>query len=277
MNEQELQLLHHHQVVLNHFVAACEADARVVAATLYGSYAQGTADTYSDLDIGLITTDAAYEDFVADRAAFLRLLGEPLFLEDFDHPNSVFFIFSDGAEGELSLGRESQFNHNYGEPYRVLLDKTNILAGAVFPPCQPAQAEQIETLRRLVAWFWHDLSHFTTAMARGQLWWAYGQLEALRLYCVNLVRLRQNFLDADVGAEGYFKVEQALPGAQLSPLQATYCPLEQGAMVQAALVIVQFYQELAPLLARTHDIPYPAELDRVMSDRLERMCAARLR
>jgi predicted nucleotidyltransferase len=133
MDSQDIQLSHNHQVVLNRFIAAGKADARVLAATLYGSYAQGTADAYSDLDIGLITTDAAHGDFIAGHTAFLRLLGRLVFLEDFDHPNTVFFIFSDGAEGELSLVRESQFNHNHGEPYHALLDKTSILAGAVFP------------------------------------------------------------------------------------------------------------------------------------------------
>jgi Streptomycin adenylyltransferase len=186
---------------------------------------------------------------------------------------TLFFIFSDGTEGELTLGRESQFTHMHGGPYRVLFDKKHILAGAVFPWHTPAPAEQIETLRRLVYWFWHDLSHFTAAMGRGQLWWAYGQLEALRLICVNLARLRQNF---SAGADGYEKVEQAIPGEQLSSLQATFCPLEQGAMLQAALVSVDFYQELAPLLAQTHGITYPADLERVMSDRLEKLCDARL-
>ena len=90
---------HNHQVVMHRFVAACQADARVVAATLYGSYARGAADAYSDLDLGLITTDAAYEDFVAGREAFIRLLGEPLLLEDFDLPNLVFIIFPDGDRG----------------------------------------------------------------------------------------------------------------------------------------------------------------------------------
>jgi predicted nucleotidyltransferase len=274
MDAQAIQLPRQdHQAVLNGFVAACQADQRVVAATLYGSYARGAADAYSDLDLGLITTDEAYEDFVAGREAFLRLLGEPVFLEDFDLPNIVFFIFPDGTEVELSLGHESQFNHNHGGPYRILLDKKNILAGAVFPRNEPTQAEQTETLRRLVYWFWHDLSHFTTAMARGQLWWAYGQLETLRRYCVNLAHLRQDF---SAEAEGYEKVEQALPVEQLSPLQATFCPLEQDAMLQAALVIFRFYQELAPPLARTHGIPYPADLERVMYDRLEKLCNARL-
>ena len=265
---------HNHQVVMNRFVAACQADECVVAATLYGSYARGAADAYSDLDLGLITTDEAYEDFVAGREAFIRLLGEPLLLEDFDLPNIVFFIFPDGTEVELALGRESQFNHNHGGPYKVLLDKKNILAGAVFPRNEPTQAEQTETLRRLVYWFWHDLSHFIAAMGRGQLWWAYGQLEALRRYCVNLARLRYDF---SVEADGYDKMEQAIPGEQLSSLQATCCPLEPGAMLQAALIIVRFYQELAPLLARTHGIPYPADLARVMSGRLEKLCDTRLR
>jgi predicted nucleotidyltransferase len=260
-----------HQVVINRFVAACQADERVVAAFLGGSYVKGTADAYSDLDLSLITTAEAFEKFTAGREAFIRLLGEPLFLEDFDLSNIAFFIFPDGTEVELWFGSESHLNHIHSGPYRVLLDKKGLLAGAVFPEYQPAQAEQIETLRRLIYWFWHDLSHFITAMGRGRLWWAHGQLEALRRYCLNLARLRQNFSDAEVGEEGYFKVEQAIPAEQLAPLQATYCPLEQEAMLQAALVIVHFYQELASLLAQTHGITYPADLERVMVDRLEKL------
>jgi hypothetical protein len=196
-----------------------------------------------------------------------------VFVEDFDLPHIVFCIFPDGTEVELSLGHESQFNHNHGGPYTVLLDKKNLLAGAVFPRRHPTPAEQRETLRRLVYWFWHDLSHCIAALGRGHLWWAYGQLEILRRYCVNLARLRHNFA---VEADGYDKVEQAIPVEQLSPLQATCCPLEPGAILQAALVLVRFYQELAPLLARTHGLTYPAELERVMSERLEKLCDARL-
>ncbi len=276
MDVQGIQQPPHHQIVMNRFVAACQADERVVAAFLGGSHARGAADAYSDLDLYLITTDEAYDDFFAGREAFLRLLGEPLFLEDFNNYgfDLVLFIFSDGTGGELGLGCESRFTHIHGGPHRVLLDKKDILAGALFPGYEPAQTEQVETLRRLIYWFWHDLSHhFITPMARGQLWSAYGALDDLRLTCVNLARLRQNFRAA---AEGYEKVEQALPVEQLSPLQETFCPLERGAMLQAALAIVQFYQELAPPLAKAHGITYPADLDRVTYDRLEQLCNARL-
>src|SRR5215212_1636762 len=123
MDLQALQLSAKHQIFMNRFVAACQADERVVAAFLGGSYVKGTADAYSDLDLSLITTDAAYEAFFADRAAFLGQLGTPVFLEDFGRPKTVFFIFTDDTEGELWFGSPSRVDHIHIGPYRVLLDK----------------------------------------------------------------------------------------------------------------------------------------------------------
>src|SRR5262245_4717018 len=101
MDMQDIHLRHNHQGFVNRFVAACQADERVVATFLGGSYAKRTADAYSDIDLCLITTDAAYDDFIATRERFLRRLGELVFLEDFEHANVAFFIYSDDTEGEL--------------------------------------------------------------------------------------------------------------------------------------------------------------------------------
>ena len=100
MDSQELQQPRNHPVVMNRFVAACQADERVVAAFLGGSYARGTPDAYSDFDFGLIITDEAYDDFLAGREAFIRRPGEAVFLEDYHGGGAdfVFFIFSDGTE-----------------------------------------------------------------------------------------------------------------------------------------------------------------------------------
>jgi hypothetical protein len=264
-----MQLLPHHQAVVDRFVAACQADERVLAAFLGGSYARGAADAFSDLDLYLITTDAAHADFVAGHQAFVKRLGEPVFLENFDIPDIVFYVLADGTEGELRFGRASQFSHLHHGPYQVLLDKQGLLAGTVFPEPQPERSRQVEMLRRQVYWFWHDLSHFITAFGRGQYWWAAGQLEVLRRCCVNLARLRHNFSDADVGEEAYFKVENAISIEALSALQTTFCPMEREALLQSALRTVRFYQELAPDLARIHGVDYPAELEGVMLERLE--------
>jgi predicted nucleotidyltransferase len=251
--------------VIERFTAACREDERVIAACLVGSHARGAADLYSDLDLWLLTTDEAYEDFLAERETFIRRLGEPLFFESFGCAHAVFFILADGAECELTAGRESQRGQLLTGPYQVLLDKRRVLAGVELHRPEPDRTEQHERLRRLISWFWHDLSHFTTAIARGQLWWAYGQLEILRRMCVDLLRLQQDFSSTE---EGYDKVDLAVPVEQLAPLLPTYCPMEPEPMLQAALAIVRYFQQVAPPLAHAHGIPYPDRLDRLICDRL---------
>jgi predicted nucleotidyltransferase len=122
MDAQKILQPNPHQIVINRFVAACQTDERVVAAFLGGSYAQDMADTYSDLDLYLITTDESYDDFFAGREAFIRQLGEPVvFLEDWRGGGAdfVFFTFADGTEAELGLGCESSFTHIHCGPYKA--------------------------------------------------------------------------------------------------------------------------------------------------------------
>lgn len=261
-----------HQAILDRFTAACQADPRVLAATLYGSHAHNTADEWSDLDIGVIVADNAYDDFAAEREAFVRQLGEPLFIEDFDNDGLLFFILADGTEGELSYDRASNFIEPYGV-WRALVDKVDILVEAKPRPASDA-AEQIETLRRQITWFFHDLSHFITAMGRDQLWWAAGQLEILRRVCINLARLRHDFGDGEVGDDPWFKLDKVLPPEGLAGLEATFAPLERTAMLPAVQLILDFYRSSAVPLAEAHGIPYPSRLDRLMSTRLKRLASA---
>lgn len=254
MDLQDTQLPPAKHAAVARFVEACQADQGVVAAFLRGSYAAGTADQFSDIDLSLVTTDDAYEEFLAELHRFARSLGQPPFVESFGLSHIVFFIYSDGTECELTVGRESSFGHIARGPYRVLLDRRGILEGVTFPELDVPLIEQTETLRRIVYWFWHDLSHLTTALARGQLWWAHGQLDELRLLCVNLTRLRHDF---SAQAHGYEKVELATPGDELSPLETTLCPLERGAMLEAGLAMLRFFREVAPQMAQTQGIDYP--------------------
>ncbi len=270
MDFHEIQLPDNHQDIVGRFSAACQADDRIVAAFLGGSYANGKADKFSDLDLFFITTDEAYKDFLVEREIFIRLLGEPLFLEDFGLTHGYCFIFSNAAEGDIWFHRESKFKDTYSGPYTVLLDKKGILAGEVFPAHIADQAKQIELLRQQIDWFWHELAHFIKAMGRRQLWFAYGQIEAMRQICVVLARLRYNFLDAYVGGgEPYFKIEQAMPIEELSPLQTTFCAMEYDAMLQVALVICRFYQDVAPSLAEAYNLTYQTDLERMLISQLE--------
>jgi hypothetical protein len=263
-------------VTLERFVAACREDTRVVAAFLGGSYAARTADEYSDLDLYLIVGDQHYDTFFAERRAFLGRLGEPVFFEDFSEFgfDMVVFIFTDGVEGELALGRASGFDHIHGGPFEVLVDKEGILEGQVFPLLQSTQVEQRRKLRWLISWFWRDLSEFNRAIVRGRLWTAHGLLEGLRLKCVNIARIKHEFYS--VGMVGYKGLEEAADAQDLESLRATLCPLEREAMLEAAGRLAGFYLRTAPPLAFQQQIAYPEDLEAVVMDKLERWCGLHL-
>ena len=254
------------RAAINRFVRACQGDVRVVAAFLGGSHVAGTDDEYSDLDLYLIVGDEDYDAFFAERRAFLSLLDEPVFFEDFSGFgfDMVVFIFSGGVERELALGRTSGFDHIHGGSFEVLVDKEGILEGQVFPSHEPTEVEQRRTLRWLLYWFWRDLSELSRALARSRLWTAYGLLEGLRLKCVNLARLKHDFSSAWV--VGYEKLEQAADEQDLEALRATFSPLERGAMLEAVGHLVGFQQGIA----------YPADLAAVVTEKLARRCGLHL-
>src|SRR5258707_5657195 len=67
-----IQLPEHHQIILDRCVAVCQTDERVFAAVLGGRFSTDAGDAYSDLNLNVIISDAAYDDFFARSAAFIR-------------------------------------------------------------------------------------------------------------------------------------------------------------------------------------------------------------
>jgi hypothetical protein len=254
--------------LIERFTAACQVDGRVVAAFLSGSHARGDADEFSDVDFGVVATDAGFDDLWAERAAFVGCLGEPVLLEDFGTGTTVFFILADGTEGEISFGRSSDFVHFHVGAYRGLVDKDGILEAAAFTGVVANADAQAEALHRVLYWFWHELSHFIAALGRGQLWWAAGQLEALRGHCINLVRLAEG---GEASDEPYEKVDVAISPDRIASLAETLVPLEPTALLSAAEALVAFYRERAPALAASHGVEYPAVLEARMVERLGRL------
>src|SRR5205823_3859801 len=105
-------------------------------------------------------------------------------------------------------------------------------------------------------------------MHRKQLWSAYGSLDQMRMTCLKLARLKHDFTSEHTA---YSKVEEIVPGEELLPLAPTCCPLEPEAMLKAARVLLEFYHRLAVPLAEEHALTYPADLERVVSSRLEEL------
>jgi hypothetical protein len=186
----------------------------------------------------------------------------------------LFFILADGSECEVVFGREGALEELDVGPFVTLVDKRGILDGAEFPLPRPDPDERREELRQVLNWFWPTSRTSWRRSGVVELWWAYGQLEALRRYCVNLLRIEHGVEAQD---EAYEKLEKAVPGSKLAALQPTFCPMERDAMLRAALDIVSFFREQAPQVAGVYGSEYPAQLERLMCDRLDELSlAARL-
>jgi hypothetical protein len=216
------------------------------------------------VDLSLIATEDGRDALWDDREVFIRQLGEPLLLEDFDGNQTAFFILADRTEGELTFGSERNAAEIHRGPYRALLDKTGVLSRTTFVGHTPGREAQVEVLRRQLQWFWHDFSHLLAALGRGQLWWAVGQLQILRDCCITLARLKADF-GAD--AEGFDKLDLAVPASDVAPLAESFVPMEREPMLAAVRQILAFYAATAPGLAEAHGLRYPAELERIMLER----------
>ena len=88
---------------------------------------------------------------------------------------------------------------------------------------------------------------------------------------MNLLRIEHG---VEAQEEAYEKLEKAVPVSALAVLQPTFCPMERDVMLKAALDIVSFFREHAPRVAGTYGSEYPAELERLMCDRLDGLSLA---
>jgi predicted nucleotidyltransferase len=251
--------------LLERFTEVCAADPRVVAAFVGGSIARGEDDSHSDVDLCAIATAEGFGALVSDRPGFVRRLGDPLFLEDFGNDHHIFFVLADGAEGEIFFVSESELDDLEPGPVRALHDERGLLADRRFrsPEMDPERLRR--ELERLLQWFWHDLSHFIAASGRGQRWWAAGQLEALRRYCVNLIRIERGVEPLE---EAYEKVDDEVPLESLRELEETFVPFDADEIARAGSALVALFRDRGRALAKRYEVDYPDELDRIMSAHL---------
>jgi len=254
--------------MVDRVVEVSARDPRVVAVFEGGSRARGEADEHSDVDVTVLAGDDALDDLRTGKDAFVRSIGNALFVEDFGIAHMAFAIFDDGSELELHLLPVSDLDTIQAGPHRVLLDPHDFLAGRVFPAAAPDAGTRSQQLREVLMWFWHDLGHFTTAIARDQLWWAAGQLEQLRNSCVNLLRLEQG---GQAEEEPYWKLDIEIATSPLEPLRSTFVAIERDALIAAGREVLTFFRTHGRAAALANDLPYPAELDALVGGRLDEL------
>lgn len=156
--------------VLARLVPALRADPRVVAAWLEGSFAAGTADDWSDLDLYVVVRDEDFAQVVEHRMDLYRLAGEPALEMQLIRQGPSFFVillYPGGVEIDWSLLALKDARRPASA--RLLFDEV----GVPVEPAAPLPPDGVATrASRWVEFFWAMAAIGVKNAGRGHTHWA---------------------------------------------------------------------------------------------------------
>jgi lincosamide nucleotidyltransferase len=179
--------------------AHCDADARIEAALMYGSFPKGEGDAYSDVEFYVYVADGEIEGF--DPEAWVTALEAPLAFFTNEYGTRV-AIFDDLVRGEFHFEPAARASavarwepiERPGDPeLMLLLDRVGTLTRALAAVERKAlRVEDVQAVYdRFLNWWLLGLH----VLRRGERARAAGALEFARNFLVKLARVREGSLD----------------------------------------------------------------------------------
>jgi len=262
--------------MLERLRAVCQADERVVAATLYGSFAVGEADEFSDVECVLFFRPEALA--ALDREAWAAQIAPValFFADDFGHFTAV---FENLVRGEFhfdpadALPRVEAWAGSAWFPSleaAVLVDRTGELSRRMAPLIgRPPERDTLETVRRLAANFLNLVLFGANVFERGELARALEILSGISRYLQWMARLTE-------GATAHWPTpsrawEQDLSPAAVSRLAACTARLRRDELAAAYQAAWRWGVEMAEPLSARHALIWPRALVDRLADRVARL------
>ena len=249
--------------------AQCQADARVTAAVLYGSWTRGEGDEFSDVECALFFADDALPQ--VDRRAWVAGIAPValFFMDDLGHHTAIFESLVRGefhfkAASELPVIATWQGSGWYPSTEAALLvdrtgELTELLGPLIGGPPARDSATTVETLRlNWINWMLFGL----TVLQRGELARALEILGIAQRYLEWMARLAE-------GATTHWPTpskswERDVSAETAARLRACTARGEHAELVAAYRAAWRWGRELVDLLAERHGQPLPKDLlDRI--------------
>jgi lincosamide nucleotidyltransferase len=252
---------------------ACRADERVTAALLYGSFATGEADAYSDIEAALYFEPGALDSL--DRAAWVGQIARVglFFPDDFGHYTVIFdnlirgeFHFEPGDRMAGIAGWQGNAWFPSAEA-AILVDRTGELAqrlAALVGP--PPERDTPATVERLIHNFANIALFGSYTLERGELARALELLSLAQRYLQHMARLVE-------GATQHWptpsrSLEKDLSPAAYARLVACSARLDAGELAGAYREAWRWGTELTAALTRRHALPLPGPIFARIGERI---------
>ena len=174
----------------------CQQDQRIIAATLYGSFAMGEGDAYSDVECVLFIEKDALPTF--DKQGWVEQLAPTLafFADDFGHYTAIFDTLLRGEfhfDPAENIATVSTWQGNAWFPsaeQAILLDRTGALHKAIQPLIgPPPERDNAAIVERFIFNFANLVLFGINTLGRGELARSLDLLSLLHRYLLWMARL----------------------------------------------------------------------------------------
>jgi len=245
----------------------CREDDRLAAAMMYGSFAQGEGDGFSDIEFILFFRDESLED--VDQEEWVSRIS-PVGLYFVNEYGNGTAIFENLVRGEFHFDRASEIASVVGESMRdadwlpslegtLVLDRTGELAPRlreiVGPPPERDTPEQIRFVCDcFVNWFVFGANLF----ARGELARSLDLLGIVRERLLQMVRVLEGSTLHWFNSAKF--LEREISEISYARYVACTARLDRTELRQAYLSAWGWGRELMASLAEEHDVVLPAAL-----------------
>lgn len=180
----------HRDDLLERIVETLEADARVVAAWLSGSFGQGVEDAWSDLDLHIAVEDDALPGFLGERRLLYQRVGEPILVQRDKVSNATpagtfqLVMYPGPIEVDWNIGPVSQASR---PPETMVLFSRRDIPIEIPPPASPEARRSMG--REALTFFWAMAPIAVKYAGRGESRRASSQIDLLTGAFIQLWRL----------------------------------------------------------------------------------------
>lgn len=242
-------------------------DDRIRAAWVAGSYAAGTADAYSDLDLHAVITDDAVDWFRDHwRSVAIGITGPAVLADPIPNVLGGLVITPDWRHLDLVLYPVSGLSVDPAAPRKVLFDHDRLLP-APTPVPDPFAPGAPHFPTATVNLFWYFLGNLPVTVGRGEVIVALGGVQALRDLLVELMLAERGIRRSG----GRKRLNPFLSDEQRSILEAIPpADARVPAIVAAIRVITDDFLVRGRRLAESVDAEWPHPLVEATLDHLDR-------
>lgn len=255
-------------------------DHRVPGVLLGGSFAAGSPDFYSDLDLYVVVHDEHLRDVLAGKRAAAAAAGRVLvgFVPDHLGPggDEMYIAVYDGpVKADFNYVRRSTMKPSWKMAARLVLKDVDGTLGDLIRASAGLRAPvpSREALEALHNKFWTWCWYVFGKIVRGELWEALDGVRDIR--ALALVPLLE--WDADRPPEGSRRLETRLGGALRARLAATVSALDAVALYGALQAEIDLFSELQARVYPRHGVNVGGTAGHAIRSAIEHAWASRRR